>query len=146
MLQYDLWIKIFHLISMIVWMAGLFYLPRLFVYHAKSTSGTEQSETFKTMEKKLLKIIMNPAMLATWITGILFAIEKSVWFQGWFYAKIVLVLLLTGYHMTLGQFRKHFENDINIRSHIFYRFYNEVPTLLMIGIIIVVILQQNLII
>ena len=141
MTGYEL-VKILHLISLITWMAGLFYLPRLFVYHAKSTINSEQSATFKVMERKLLKIIMNPAMLITWITGITFSIiQPIVWIQGWFYAKLMLVFLLTGYHFSLGQLQKKFAEDKNTNSHVFYRFYNEVPTVLMIVIIIVVILQ-----
>ena len=138
---YDSWLNVFHIISIIVWMAGLFYLPRLFVYHAKSEIGSEQSETFKVMERKLLKIIMNPAMYAAWITGLLFAIERSVWAQGWFYAKLVLVLLMTAYHFSLSQIQKKFTSDINNRSHLFYRIYNEVPTIMMIVIVILVILK-----
>ena len=138
---YGIWLNIFHIISIIVWMAGLFYLPRLFVYHAKSTINSEQSETFKVMERKLLKIIMNPAMYAAWITGLLFAIERSVLAQGWFYAKLVLVLLMTAYHFSLSQIQKNFANDINNRSHLFYRIYNEVPTIMMIIIVILVILK-----
>ena len=138
---YGSWLNIFHIISIIVWMAGLFYLPRLFVYHAKSVIGSEQSETFKVMERKLLKIIMNPAMYAAWITGLLFAIERSVLTQGWFYAKLVLVLLMTAYHFSLSQIQKNFASDINNRSHLFYRVYNEVPTIMMIVIVILVILK-----
>ena len=138
---YGSWLNIFHIISIIVWMAGLFYLPRLFVYHAKSEIGSEQSETFKVMERKLLKIIMNPAMYAAWISGLLFAIERNALLEGWFYAKLVLVLLMTAYHFSLSQIQKNFTNDINNRSHLFYRIYNEVPTIMMIVIVILVILK-----
>ncbi len=133
-----LWLKSFHLIAMISWMAGIFYLPRLYVYHAEAEKGSELSETFKIMERKLLKIIMNPAMIATWVLGLLMlhANPEIMSGQGWMHAKLTLVLLMSGFHGYLARTRKVFLRDENKKSHKFYRKINEVPTLLMIAIVI----------
>ena len=137
-----LWLKALHVISVIAWMAGLFYLPRLFVYHAQTTVGSETSETFKVMEAKLLRIIMNPAMIASWVFAIgIILVRPDFWSSGWFHAKLMLVVLLTGMHMVMGYWRRLFAEDRNTRSHVFYRYANEVPTLLMIGIVILAIVE-----
>jgi protoporphyrinogen IX oxidase len=137
------YIKAFHVIAIIAWMAGLLYLPRLFVYHAASKVGSEQSETFKVMERRLLRLITTPAMLASWAFGLILAFSGVIdWSQdGWFHAKLVLVLLLSAYHGCLAMWTKDFALDRNTRSPRFYRIANEIPTLLMIGIVILVIVR-----
>jgi protoporphyrinogen IX oxidase len=136
-----LWLKALHIMAVIAWLAGLFYLPRLFVYHAEAIAGSETSETFKTMERRLLRIIMNPAMILVWITGPTLAWVEGVYTDGWLMAKVVLVALLTYYHHLLGKWRKDFLEDRNTRTAKFYRIANEVPTLLMVGIVILVVVK-----
>ena len=137
-----LWIKALHVISVIAWMAGLFYLPRLFVYHARVPAGSEMSETFKVMESKLLRIIMNPAMIASWLFAIgMIVVRPDYWSAGWFHAKLLLVVLLTVMHMVMASWRRVFAEDRNTRSHVFYRYANEVPTLLMIAIVILAVVE-----
>jgi putative membrane protein len=136
-----LWIKALHIVAVISWMAGLLYLPRLFVYHAEAPKGSPQSETFKVMEWRLLRLIMNPAMIVVWLTGPLLAYLLGVYHDRWFVAKLVLVLLLTIYHHALGRWRKAFAEDRNTRDARYFRFANEVPTLLMIGIVILVVVK-----
>ena len=137
------YIKAFHIIAVIAWMAGLLYLPRLFVYHASSKVGSEQSETFKVMEWRLLRFITTPAMLATWIFGLILAFSPLVnWSQdGWLHAKLVLVVILTGFSGLLAKWTKDFAADRNTRSPRFYRIANEVPTVLMIIIVILVVVR-----
>lgn len=137
-----LWWQALHIISVIAWMAGLFYLPRLYVYHAQVLSGSEASETFKVMESKLLRIIMNPSMIASWLFGLLMLVAQPRWLEeGWMHGKLLLVVLLTGYHMVLARWRRSFADDANTRSHRFYRMANEIPTVLMIGIVILVVVK-----
>jgi putative membrane protein len=136
-----LWIKALHVIAVISWMAGLLYLPRLFVYHCAAEKGSKQSETFKVMEHRLLRYIMNPAMIAVWITGPWLAWQLGVHKDGWFMAKFALVVLLTAYHHALGYWRKDFAADRNVRDARFYRIANEVPTVIMIGIVILVVVK-----
>jgi putative membrane protein len=136
-----LWLKAFHVMAVITWLAGLFYLPRLFVSHADAPKGSELSETFKTMERRLLRGIMNPAMVAVWITGPWLAWWEGVYEDGWFIAKVTLVVLMTWYHHMLGYWRKDFLADRNTRSPGFYRVANEVPTVLMVLIVILVIVK-----
>jgi putative membrane protein len=138
-----LWIKVLHLISVIAWMAGLLYLPRLFVYHVNAKKGGELSETLKIMERRLLKFIMNPAMYASIIFGILLMINlgDEIWSEGWLYAKLIFVFSLMVIHMAMAKWHRNFVNNNNTRSQKFFRIINEVPTLLMIGIIIFVIIQ-----
>ena len=137
------YIKAFHIIAVIAWMAGLLYLPRLFVYHASSKIGSEQSEMFKVMEWRLLRFITTPAMLATWVFGLILAFSPLVnWSQdGWLYAKLVLVVILTGFSGLLAKWTKDFAADRNTRSPRFYRIANEVPTVLMIVIVILVVVR-----
>jgi putative membrane protein len=136
------YIKAFHVIAIIAWMAGLLYLPRLFVYHADSERGSEQSETFKVMEKRLLRYITTPAMIASWILGLYLAVTVIDWkADGWFHAKLGLVLLLSAFHGALAKWTKDFAADRNTRDARFYRMMNEVPTLLMIFIVILVIVR-----
>ena len=139
----SLWIKAFHIISVIAWMAGLLYLPRLFVYHVDAAPQSEWSETLKTMERRLLKAIMTPAMLASLGTGVLLLmnLDEAAWENGWLHGKLVLVAGLLAVHMAMGRWRRDFAEDKNTRSGKFYRIMNEVPTVLMIGIVILVVVQ-----
>ncbi|CAO3355937.1 protoporphyrinogen oxidase HemJ [Azospirillum palustre] len=138
---YD-WIKALHVISIIAWMAGLLYLPRLFVYHCQVQAGSEASETFKVMERRLLRAIMNPAMIAAYVFGIAMIALTPEWMkQGWLHAKLLFVLLLTASHMMMARWRRDFAEDRNTRPQRFFRIANEVPTLLMIGIVIFVIVK-----
>lgn len=136
-------VKAFHIISVIAWMAGLLYLPRLFVYHADAPVGSPTSETFKTMERRLLRGIMNPAMIAAYVFGLaLLSIPGIVdWHEGWIYAKLALVAALTVFHHLLGLWRKDFVADRNRRPARFYRMVNELPTLALIGIVILVVVR-----
>ena len=138
-----LWIKALHIISVIAWMAGLFYLPRLFVYHTAAAAGSELSETLKIMERRLLKFIMNPAMLASFLFGgiLLADLEPEAWLSGWLYAKLILVAGLLGIHMAMGKWRQEFTEDRNTKSQKFYRIANEIPTLLMVGIVIFAVIK-----
>jgi putative membrane protein len=134
------YIKAFHIIAIIAWMAGLLYLPRLFVYHAQSKKGSEQSETFKVMERRLLRYITTPAMIASWGLGLWLAFSGLIdWSRdGWFHAKLALVILLSAYHGVLAKWTRDFALDRNTHAARFYRIANEVPTLLMILIVILV--------
>ena len=137
------WTKALHVVAVIAWMAGLLYLPRLFVYHCEAPAGSAQSETFKVMERRLLRGIMNPAMAATFVFGGLLLATPGVvdWGAGWIWAKLVLVAGLTGAHHAMAAWRKDFLADRNRRPQRFYRLVNEVPTVLMIGIVILVIVK-----
>ena len=137
------YIEAFHVIAIIAWMAGLLYLPRLFVYHATSKQGSEQSETFKVMERRLLRYITTPAMLASWVLGLILAFSGAIdWSRdGWFHAKLILVIALSAYSGLLAMWTKDFALDRNTRSARFYRIANEIPTLLMIGIVILVVVR-----
>ena len=135
------WIKALHLISVIAWMAGMLYLPRLYVYHCDAEPGSDKSETFKVMERRLLRAIMNPAMIAAWGLGLWLLYLSEAWTEPWMMAKLVLVFAMTVMHHLLALWRKDFEADRNDRSTRFYRIANEVPTVIMIGIVILVIVQ-----
>ena len=140
------WIKAFHIIAVIAWMAGMLYLPRLFVYHCAAEMGSVQSETFKVMERRLLRGIINPAMIATWVFGLALAWlgpdSRYGWFaSGWLWAKIILVLALTAVHGLLARWRKYFALDLNRHSQKFFRIINEIPTILMILIVLLVVLK-----
>ena len=135
------WAKALHIIAVISWMAGMLYLPRLFVYHCDAEIGSKQSETFKVMERRLLKAIINPAMIATWIFG-LYLMWLAGWYtSGWFHAKLLLVLLMSGVHGFLTSRVRDFALDRNTRSAKFYKIINEVPTVLMILIVILVVVK-----
>jgi putative membrane protein len=136
-----LWLKALHVIGVISWMAGLLYLPRLFVYHCEAEAGSKQSETFKVMEHRLLRYIMNPAMMVVWITGPWLAWAQGMLWDPWLWVKFALVCVLTVYHHALGYWRKDFVGDRNQRPQRFYRLANEVPTALMIGIVILVVVK-----
>ncbi len=138
-----LWVQAIHVIAVIAWMAGLLYLPRLFVYHTQVAAGSEASDTFKTMERKLLKFIMNPAMIAAWIFGVLMILQLGLSGpgSGWLHAKLLFVLALSGVHGFLAASTRRFANDANTRSERFWRFFNEVPTVIMIVVVILVIVK-----
>ena len=133
--------KAFHVIAIIAWMAGLLYLPRLFVYHAAAGPGTLQSETFKVMEKRLLRAIINPAMIATWLAGLWLAWKGFGFMGGWLHAKMGLVVLMSAVHGYLAGAVRKFAEDRNEKSARHWRIVNEVPTLLMIAIVILVIVK-----
>ena len=136
------YIKAFHIIAVIAWMAGVLYLPRLFVYHAESEPGSAQSETFKVMERRLLRFITTPAMIAAWIFGLILAFSVVNWSAaGWFHVKLALVLILSGFTGLLGKWTREFAEDRNTRSQRFYRIANEVPTVLMIAIVILAVVK-----
>lgn len=137
------WVKAGHVIAVISWMAGLLYLPRLYVYHAEAAPGGEVTETLKVMERRLLRLIMNPAMVAVWVFGLMMVFTPGIvdWSAGWVWGKAVLILAMTGFHHALAAWRKDFAEDRNRRPARFYRIANEVPTVLMIGIVIFVIVR-----
>jgi putative membrane protein len=132
-----LWIKALHVLAVIAWMAGMLYLPRLFVYHCEVMPGTGESERFKTMERRLLRGIVNPAMIAVWVLGLMlgFTPASGGWGQGWLMAKVTLVLGMSAVHGLFSKWRKDFERDQNRRSQHFYRVWNEVPAGLAIFIV-----------
>jgi len=141
-----LWLKAFHIIAVIAWMAGMLYLPRLFVYHCVAEKGSVQSETFKVMERRLLRAIINPAMIATWVLGLwlgwLGPDSRYGWFaSGWLDAKLVLVLAMSALHGLFARWVKDFAADRNVHTQKFYRIINEVPTILMILIVLLVALK-----
>ena len=136
-----LWLKAFHVIAVIAWMAGMLYLPRLFVYHCEAEPGSKQSETFKVMERRLLRAIINPAMVATWVLGLWLAWEGGFLKSGWLHGKLLLVLILSGIHGLLTRCVREFAEDRNVHSQKFYRIVNEVPAVLMIGIVILVVVK-----
>lgn len=136
-----LWLKAFHVIAVISWMAGMLYLPRLFVYHTQAAPGSVQSETFKVMERRLLLAIINPAMIATWALGLWLAWDSGLHAQGWLRAKFVLVVALSAIHGFYVRCVRAFAEDRNAYSQRFYRIMNEVPTLLMVAIVILAIVK-----
>lgn len=137
-----LWLKAFHIIAVMAWMAGMLYLPRLYVYHSKTAPGSEASELFKIMEWRLLRIIINPAMIIAWILGgAMIALNADFMAQGWLHAKLSFLILMQLCHAYLARARRGFARDERPKSEKFWRFFNEVPTLLMIGIVIFVVLK-----
>lgn len=137
------WVKAFHILSVIAWMAAMLYLPRLFVYHAGSEVGSQQSETFKIMERRLFRGIMNPAMIATWVFGLWLAFGYGIvdFSQGWMWLKAAMVLLLSGVHGWYSRLRKDFEKDQNRHPAKFYRMINEIPFVIAIVIVIAVVVK-----
>ena len=133
------WIKVVHVLAVISWMAGLLYLPRLLIYHFDSEVGSQQSETFKIMERRLLKAIMQPAMIVAWLMGLWMAYLYEFWLEPWFVCKFFLVILMSAMHEFEARWVREFADDKRLRSTRFYRLANEVPTLLMIGIVVLVI-------
>jgi len=135
------WIKALHLVAVIAWMAGMLYLPRLFVYHCDAEVGSKQSETFKLMEHRLLKAIIDPAMAVTWLAGLYLAWAGHWFSAGWLHGKLAMVIVMSAMHGFFARCVKDFAADRNTRSQKFYRLVNEVPTALMIGIVILVVLK-----
>ena len=136
-----LWLKALHVIAVISWMAGMLYLPRLFVYHAGTKPGSEQAETFKVMEVRLLKFIMTPAMIVTWLAGIALVVLGQWVGAGWLHAKLALVLVMTVIHGLLSHWMTEFAYDRNTHTQKFFRSVNEIPTLLLILIVILVVVK-----
>jgi putative membrane protein len=136
-----LWLKALHVVAVIAWMAGMLYLPRLFVYHCEAEPGSKQSETFKTMERRLLLAIINPAMVLSWGVGVWLAWEGGWLRDGWMYTKLALVVAMSGAHGYFTRWVHDFAHDRNRHSAGFYRAVNEIPTLLMIAIVILVIVK-----
>lgn len=136
-----LWIKAFHVIAIIAWMAGMLYLPRLFVYHSETPVGSPQSETFKVMEGRLLNVITTPAMVVAWVLGLWLAWKGGFWSAPWLHAKLTFVLALSGLHGYLSAATRAFREDRNTKPARHWRIINEVPTVLMIGIVILVIVK-----
>ena len=139
------WEKAFHLISVIAWMAGLFYLPRLFVYHCMVERGSAQSEGFKVMERRLLRQITTPAMIASVVFGVLLILTPGAvdWHAGWWHVKLAGVLLMLAFHGACAGWRRDFQLDRNLRPQRFYRMANEIPTVLMLVIVIMAIVQPT---
>lgn len=136
-----LWVKAFHIIAMVCWFAALFYLPRLFVYHAMSEDQTSK-DRFKVMERKLYRGIMTPSMIATVILGVWLLALNPAWLgQGWMHAKLTLIGLLIAYHVYCGQILVKFARDDNQRSHVFFRWFNEAPVFALIGIVVLVVVK-----
>ena len=141
MTEYYHWIKAAHIIAIICWMAALLYLPRLMVYHVSAETGSVQSETFKVMERRLMRGIANPSMIATWVFGLMLAYVLDAWSMGWFHAKVALVIAMTVIHHMAVRWMKAFQKDENRHSAKYYRIANEMPAVLMLGIVILVVVK-----
>ena len=132
----------FHIIAVVSWFAALFYLPRLFVYHTENQHNKDRTEMLEVMERRLHKAIMNPAMMATWVLGLSLVYLNPYWLEGgWLHVKITLVVLLTLYHVSLGHYRKKLASGENTKSSKFFRIYNEIPTLFLIAIVLLVVIK-----
>jgi protoporphyrinogen IX oxidase len=136
-----LWLKVLHILAVISWLAGMLYLPRLFVYHAESPQGSPQAKTFVVMETRLMHVILLPAMLVTWATGVTLALKGEFFPAGWLHAKLALVIALSALHGYFAKVRKDFAEERDPHGPVFYRSLNEVPTVLMAGIVILVIFK-----
>jgi protoporphyrinogen IX oxidase len=135
------WLLALHIIAVIAWMAGMLYLPRLYVYHADAKPGSELSETLKVMERRLLRLIVNPAMIAAWLFGLALATVGGHWGEGWFHAKLALLVAMQIAHAAFARWRRAFAADRNRHSARFYRIANEAPTLLLVGIVLLAVLR-----
>lgn len=136
-----LWLKAVHVMAVISWMAGMLYLPRLFIYHCEAAPGSEMSETFKVMEQRLLRIIINPAMIITWVVGLWLAWQGGYFASGWLHAKLALVLALSGVHGYFSMAARRFSENRNTVEARQWRIWNEVPAVLMVGIVVLVIVK-----
>ena len=136
-----LWVKALHIIAVIAWMAGMLYLPRLYAYHCGAEPGSVQSETFKVMERRLLRAIINPAMIVVWVLGLMLVAHLDLWSEPWMHGKLALVLGMSFMHGAFARWRRHFANDANRHAARFYRIMNEIPTVLLIGIVILVVVR-----
>ncbi len=140
-MEWILWLKALHIVAVISWMAGLLYLPRLFVYHSETEPGSPQSETFKIMEQRLLNVIMKPAMFVSWLAGLLMVYWLELWAVPWFWVKFAAVFVLSGVHGHMSACQRGFEKDERNYTARYFRILNEVPTLLMVVIVIMVIVR-----
>jgi len=136
-----LWIKVLHILAIISWMAGMLYLPRLFVYHAEAPKGSSQARTFVAMERRLMRAIMLPALLVTWATGVALAVQAGFLHAGWFHAKLALVIALSALHGYFAKLRKNLAGETNRHGSRFFRIVNEAPTALMAAIVILVVFK-----
>ncbi len=136
-----LWTKVLHILAIISWMAGMLYLPRLFVYHAEAPQDSPQARTFVAMERRLMRIVMLPALLLAWATGLMLAVQAGVLDAGWFHAKLALAIVLSALHGYFARLRKGLAEGKNGHDPRFFRIINEVPTVLMVGIVIFVVLK-----
>ncbi len=136
-----LWVKALHIIAVIAWMAGMLYLPRIYVYHCEAAAGSAQSETFKVMERRLLRAIIDPAMIAAWVLGFMLVAHLDLWGEGWMHGKFALLVAMQLIHAAFARWRRHFAADANRHAARFYRIVNEVPTVLMIGVVLLVVLR-----
>jgi putative membrane protein len=136
-----LWLKVLHILAIISWMAGMLYLPRLFVYHAEAPQGSTQARTFEVMERRLMRAIMLPALLVTWITGLTLAVQTGFLHEGWFHAKFALVIALSALHGYFAKVRKDLAEETNRHGSRFFRIVNEAPAVLMAGIVILVVFK-----
>ncbi len=141
MINLYLWIKVLHILAIISWMAGMLYLPRLFVYHAEAPQGSPQARTFVVMERRLMRAIMLPALLATWATGIMLAVQAGFLRAGWFHAKFALVIALSALHGYFAILRKDLAEETNRHGARFFRIVNEAPTVLMAAVVILVVFK-----
>jgi len=137
------WVKSAHVVSMVAWMAGLFYLPRLYVYHCDVARGSQESERFKIMERKLYKQIMTPAMISVWLLGIVLVLTPGLvdWHAGWWHTKLLAVVLMTGAQGAMGKWRRNFMEDRNVKPQRFYRIVNEIPAVLTAVIVVMVVVK-----
>jgi putative membrane protein len=142
LIDYYLWVKAVHIMAVISWMAGLFYLPRLFVYHSQVEVGSNEDQRFQTMEQKLLRIIMNPAMIIAWVFGLMLMMTSGI-IEGsyWFHVKFLAVIFMTGFHMACAKWRRKFSEGNNEKAENFFRKANEVPTVLMFIIVIMAVVK-----
>lgn len=136
-----LWLKALHIVAIVAWMAALLYMPRLFVYHSKVDPGSEASELFKIMERRLLKAIMTPAMLASLLFGISLGVVQAQWTEAWLHLKTLLVVVLAASHMIMARYVRMFSHDERPASETWFRFFNEVPTALLLGVVILVVFK-----
>ena len=136
--------KFFHIIFVTTWMAGLFYLPRLYVYHSKAQKKSSEYKTFIIMEQKLMRYIMNPSMILTWVFGLLLVVNLEIYNHLWLNLKFLLVFAMSIFHMYCAKIRKNFENERNIKNEKFFRWINEVPTILFLSIVYLVVFQPSI--
>ena len=136
-----LWVTALHVIAVIAWMAGMLYLPRLYVYHCAAAPGSAQSETFKVMERRLLRAIINPAMILAWVLGLALVAHLDAWGEAWMHAKFACVIALSTLHGFFARWRRQFDRDDNRHEARFYRLMNEVPTVLMVAIVVLVVVK-----
>ncbi len=136
-----LWVKALHIIAVIAWMAGMLYLPRIYVYHCEAEPGSAQSGTFKVMERRLLRAIINPAMIGAWILGLMLVAHLDLWGEGWMHGKFALLVAMQLIHAAFARWRRHFAADANRHEARFYRIVNEAPAVLMIGVVLLVVLR-----